>query len=131
MDRALVNGNQTVGNTSVIVDTGTTLVIGDMPAVESLYAGIPGSKPADGTPGMYTVPCDTVPDISLSFGGTLFNISRETFNMGKVSDNSTECVGGIVGAEGQDFWVLGDVFLRNVYSSFDVGKSRVGFADLA
>lgn len=30
-----------------------------------------------------------------------------------------------------DVWVLGDVFMRNVYTAFDVGNSRVGFADLA
>ena len=29
-----------------------------------------------------------------------------------------------------DFVIIGDVFLRNVYSIFDFGKLCVGFADL-
>jgi hypothetical protein len=29
------------------------------------------------------------------------------------------------------FWILGDVFLRNVYSAWDVGNGRIGFATLA
>ena len=36
---------------------------------------------------------------------------------------------------GTEFWILGDVFLRNVYTAWDVGTgqgdARIGFADLA
>jgi hypothetical protein len=28
------------------------------------------------------------------------------------------------------FWVLGVVFLQNVYTAWDVGNGRIGFADL-
>ena len=29
-----------------------------------------------------------------------------------------------------EFWVLGDVFLQNVYSAWDVGNRQIGFTDL-
>lgn len=30
-----------------------------------------------------------------------------------------------------EFWILGDVFLQNVYTAWDVGGGRIGFATLA
>jgi hypothetical protein len=29
-----------------------------------------------------------------------------------------------------EIWILGDVFLQNVYTAWDVGNTRIGFADL-
>ncbi|KAL5507783.1 hypothetical protein ACEPAH_5401 [Sanghuangporus vaninii] len=113
-----------------IADTGTTLFIVDTASARAIYAAIPGSADASRTlgEGFFTIPCDAVPgDVSVTLGGTAFTLSPDTLNFGQVSARSSECVGGIVG---DDFgmWILGDVFLRNVYTEFDVGNLQVGFA---
>ncbi|KAI0951743.1 hypothetical protein AcV7_007755 [Taiwanofungus camphoratus] len=133
MDAVSINGQGALSKLSAIIDTGTTLVIGDTNNVNKLYAAIPGSKDASQTagPGFHSVPCDAIPTISLMFGGKAFDISKELFNLGKVSPGSSDCLGGIVGADNQEFWVVGDLYLQNVYTVFDIQNSQVGFADLA
>ncbi|KIK65519.1 hypothetical protein GYMLUDRAFT_94161 [Collybiopsis luxurians FD-317 M1] len=128
-----VNGAAAATDLSAVVDTGTTLVLGDSDNVAAVYAAIPGSADASSTvgAGFFTVPCDSIPTVSLTFGGTAFTISADTFNLGMVSAGSSDCVGGIAAADLGDFWVAGDVFLQNVYTSFDVGNTQVGFATLA
>ncbi|KZS98007.1 acid protease [Sistotremastrum niveocremeum HHB9708] len=129
------NGKTVVGSGSAIVDTGTTLIIGDTTDVAALYAAIPGSQNAQNTvgAGFFTVPCNSIPTVSFTLGGKSFPVSPATFNLGQVSTGSSQCVGGVVGENGLgNFkWILGDVFLANVYTTFDVGNTRVGFAALA
>lgn len=116
----------TVGTKSIftravdaIVDTGTTLIIGDTTNVKAIYAAIPGSKDASATvgDGFFTVPCNSIPsNVALTLGGKKFTISADSFNFGQVSAGSADCVGGIVADDSEGFWILGDVFLRNVYT---------------
>lgn len=131
MDSATANGKPSVGRVSSIIDTGTTLIIGDNANVKKFYATIPGYKDASKLigPGFYTVPCKSIPTVQLSFGGKGFSIDPSLFNLGALYKGSSDCVGGIVG-EDYDFWIIGDVFLQNVYTSFDLGANRVGFATL-
>ncbi|KAL4245319.1 peptidase A1 family protein [Abortiporus biennis] len=135
MDSVSVGGQQVAGQQSAIVDTGTTLLVGDSKTVANIYSNIPNAQASDTSgPGMYTFPCNAVPTISLTFGGKAFNIDPTILNMGTVSPGSDRCVSGLVASQSSDdmkFWIVGDVFLRNVYTVFDVGNSRVGFADLA
>ena len=102
-----------------------------------------------------TVPCTFNTPISVYVGGSSggnskeIKISPEAFNLGPVSQGSNTCVAGAASYTeltagklasdstpggnvdlGTEFWILGDVFLRNVYSAWDVGNSQIGFADL-
>ncbi|KAI0075693.1 acid protease [Panus rudis PR-1116 ss-1] len=144
----------TVNGFSAIVDTGTTLIVGDLETVDSFYSQIPDSQPVlEAGPGIYTIPCSSVPDVGLVLGGKEFKISKDTFNVGVYPDSSEEstqandrgdtqdnndmggnrCIGGLVANDAPEdgSWIIGDVFLRNTYTAFDVEKARVGFADLA
>lgn len=51
MDGANVNGNRVTGSVAAIIDTGTTLIIGDVNNVRQFYAAIPGSADATDTIG--------------------------------------------------------------------------------
>lgn len=132
MDKVLINGKAALGQLPSIIDTGTTLIIGDSAHVRSFYAKVPGARDASSVlgSGFYAYPCSSPPQISFMFGGRAFPISPQSFSLGRVSKGSSYCVGGIVGESQLPFWIVGDVFLRNVYSVFDLGSNRVGFATL-
>ncbi|KII89342.1 hypothetical protein PLICRDRAFT_53792 [Plicaturopsis crispa FD-325 SS-3] len=134
LDGVSAAGKKLVSSTSAIIDSGTTLIVGDTASVKKFYAGISGAKSAASSvgDGYYTVPCDSIPSVSLTFGGKKFSVSSDSFNLGAATSGSSECVGGIVGEDiGIDAWIVGDVFMRNVYTAFDFGNTQVGFAKLA
>ncbi|THH07178.1 hypothetical protein EW145_g3565 [Phellinidium pouzarii] len=129
-------GNRKVVSSTIdaIVDTGTTLLIGDTKNVKAIYNAISGSKDASNTvgEGFFTVPCDAIPsNVAINVAGKSFTLSADTFNFGQVSAGSNECVGGLAADDSEGFWILGDVFLRNLYTEFDVGNLQVGFAPVA
>ncbi|KAJ7855976.1 acid protease [Mycena olivaceomarginata] len=129
--QALDVGNRAVATATgvtAIVDTGTTLLIGDEQGVEILYSSIPGAKDASAVigPGFFTVPCNRIPTVGITLGNQIFNVAPAIFNLGLLEGN--DCVGGVVSLAGVPFWVLGDIFLRNFYTVFDQGNARVGFA---
>ncbi|KAI0683111.1 hypothetical protein BC835DRAFT_1311242 [Cytidiella melzeri] len=51
--------------------------------------------------GFYTYPCSLYMSLSLSFSKTLFSIRTDDLNLGKLSEESTDCVGGIISVDSQ------------------------------
>jgi cathepsin D len=128
------NGSTVASNNASIIDTGTTFIITSDAAAEAYYKDIPGSSSStQGEITYYTIPCDTIGSYTptFTFGGRGFSVSKETFNLGPASSGSSDCLGGIGGMSSVDFWVIGGVFLQNVYTVFDKGNLQVGFAELA
>ncbi|KAI9453012.1 acid protease [Lactarius psammicola] len=129
LDGISVNGKTIVSGKGAVIDTGTTQVVGDTRSVRAIYAQIPGSK--DAGSGTWTIPCDFNTPVSITFSGTVFEISNSTFNLGPESSDLSTCLGGIAASDAFGFWIIGDVFLRNVYTTFNLGNNSVGFASLA
>jgi cathepsin D len=97
-----------------------------------------------------TVPCEFSTPISFFVGEKEIVIKPETFNLGVVSADGKQCMAGAswmaeltgrklvsdneprdkVNTLGTGFWVLGDVFLQNTYTAWDVTNAQIGFADL-
>ncbi|KAF9219090.1 acid protease [Gyrodon lividus] len=129
MDNVVGNGQIVLTDVSCIIDTGTDLIHGLAEDVETLYEAIGG---VPGSDDFYFFPCDAVPSIVFTFGGTPFPIPAEALNVGVSPNNPFYCIGAIVPGSGNSpFWVLGSTFLSNVYTVFDVANVRVGFATLA
>ena len=47
-DNVIVNGNRVLGNSSVIIDSGTSIIFGDTNSVRTIYENIPGSAAIGG-----------------------------------------------------------------------------------
>ena len=57
-----------------------------------------------------------------------------SFNLGRTEEGSESCVGALAGQDlglGANVWLLGDSFMKNVYTAFSFDKNAVGFATLA
>ncbi|GAA5961713.1 hypothetical protein JCM21900_000642 [Sporobolomyces salmonicolor] len=122
-----------LGTFSAIVDTGTSVIVAPTSAAEAFWAAVPNSGVYGS--GYYTYECASPPSISFSFGSSnaeQWAVAGDSLNLGRVSSGSDRCVGAIVGADiGINAWILGDSFLENVYSTFDLSTNSVGFSDLA
>ncbi|KAJ6536359.1 acid protease [Mycena capillaripes] len=132
--KAKVGSTTAVTGFDTIIDSGTTLAYGPPAAVKKLFAKVSGSKVYDSTNGYYSYPCASPPTISFNWGGSDWAISADNLNLGQTETGSTDCVASLAAQDlglGDDVWLLGDAFMKNVYTVFDFDQEAVGFAELA
>ncbi|KAI0676926.1 acid protease [Trametes maxima] len=131
--KAVVNGKTAVSGFQTVIDSGTTIMYGPSSAVKKVYAAIGGAKVFDVENGYYSYPCASPPKLAFSWGGKSWTVSADNFNLGETEENSGRCIGALAGQDvglGDQVWLLGDSFMKNVYTAFSFEKNSVGFAVL-
>jgi len=135
LDALIVNDTITPGTTKVVgapenravalIDTGASWTSVPPEIAEAIYGDIPGATLEDGE---WVVPCDVEINMALQFGGQVFPVHPLDVVMRR-SRGQRDCKGTFVPAYtdpswGFD-WLVGDNFLRSVYSLYDFGDFDV------
>jgi len=135
MEGATLNGTTVTTIKKAVVDSGTSTLAGPKDDVRKI-AQMVGATPV--IPGEeYELDCSIqLPDLVFTLGsGTETKEFIVQGNTWKIDALGT-CLMGIIGinipaVDGGPFWILGDVFMRDWYSVFDMGKEQVGFAAIS
>ncbi|KAI0825830.1 aspartic protease [Irpex lacteus] len=132
---AVVDGQEVASDISTIIDSGTTIMYGPQEQVEAFYNAIDGAEVYDSSQGYWSFPCDgDLPEVGFSWGGETWAISAENLNLGETEQGSGKCVGSLAAQDlglGDGVFLLGDSFMKNVYTSFSFDQTAVGFAKLS
>ncbi|KAI5310644.1 hypothetical protein KEM55_004163 [Ascosphaera atra] len=121
------NNTLELNDMSALIDTGTSYVLAPKKNADQLHSFIKGAQSIQNG---YTIPCDTKAEFTLSFPNANFTVSPKDYVGNPIPKLNNVCSSNIVpnGAFGNETWLLGDVFIRNVYVVFDFDKTRVGLA---
>ncbi|KAF5108922.1 hypothetical protein DV453_001863 [Geotrichum candidum] len=123
-----VNGYKVdFGSRSAIIDTGTTLLIMAPDDALKIHGFISGSQ-TDGS--NFVIPCNTTMELEFEFGGKKWAVSSQDYIGSVYSEAENLCISNIQGIQfDNNNWIFGDVFLKNVYSVYNMETQQVGFAN--
>jgi cathepsin D len=139
LDGATIGGQSITTVQKAIVDSGTSLLVGPTTDVANVAKMVNATEVESGE---YEIDCSvTLPDVTFTLGSgsntQSFSVSGETWKI-KVCefDVICTCLLGMAGmdipaVDGGPLWILGDVFIRDWFTVFDVGNLRLGFAAAA
>ncbi|KAI9748518.1 MAG: hypothetical protein M4579_007202 [Chaenotheca gracillima] len=125
VDDAGVDGNPLgFKGKSAIIDTGTSFILLPGPDAQKLHAKIPNAALKGNT---YQLPCSSMVDLQFTFGGVDYTVPAKDYVGSKTGSGDT-CLSNIIpqAYSGANDWLLGDTFLKNVYTVFDFDQDRIG-----
>lgn len=125
-------GGIAVGSTNIavtgikgIVDSGTSLLVGDKTIINAINKII-------GTVSQDCSNLSKLPTVTITINGKAYALGPTDYVLQITSGGQTECVNGFDGitfpAELANTLILGDLFIRKFYTLFDFGNKQVGFA---
>lgn len=108
------------------VDTGTSYMFMSKDDAKTFHSAIQGAKlSSDGV--YWQIPCNGQSDVQLSFNGKTYTVPTKDW-VGNPTSDSTLCISNIYPGSPVDGFLLGDTFLKNVYSVFDYDQKRIGMS---
>ncbi|KAK7470653.1 hypothetical protein VKT23_002076 [Stygiomarasmius scandens] len=131
---AVMIGDKTITPTTIVpdvpsnravavLDTGTSYTYAPEEICNAIYGGISGAQ-FDETLGQWVVPCNEEIDMAIQIGGRIFPLHPLDVSPKSIASSSS-CVGSFVpqtfASSNQFDWLIGDNFLRSVYSIYDFG----------
>ena len=92
----------------------------------TLHGLVPGStNSGEG----YMIPCSSTVNVQFMFSGMNYTVPPKDY-LGKPDSTGQMCASNILGhqAFGAGQWIMGDVFLKNVYTVMDFDKNQIGMS---
>lgn len=126
LDAIKVGGETVATGLQGIVDSGTSLLVGNADTIGKVIAKTGGAT----TP----VACDDTskPDITFVIEGKEYNLTETDYILKATMLGQTQCMPGLQSMKLPDrmakMVILGDVFMRKYMTHFDMDNNRVGMA---
>lgn len=131
LDRFTVGSTVYTTGAGAVIDSGTSTLTGPTAVVSAIANQLNATQLL---PGRYLVDCGSIPNLpafNIQIGGTTWVLNGADYII-NVENENIECMLGMMGMDidtrfGQ-LWIMGDVFMRKVYTVFDYKNKAVRFA---
>ncbi|KAG5355766.1 putative aspartic-type endopeptidase opsB [Yarrowia sp. B02] len=127
------NGNSYGRASAAVFDTGTSYMYMPNDVFYGLSSDINLNETTNADTNLQYIPCNADISVDVTFGGTVITLGPDQLilHLSELLEdkNQTECVFGIQSTDySSDNILFGDVFLRSVYTVYDLDNYQVGVA---